>query len=267
MASNAQMAEIRSATGELVRLAGRDLDDFWNALFRSLSPTDFRDELLRFYPDLITTYGDTAGVLGADWYDLMTRAKRQGVSAAQFRATIAMPAPDEQSIGSAKWALGPLFDEQADSTMTLARLHGSMQRLVMQPFRDSIWYAAASDPVRTGVLRRPTGAETCKFCVMLASRGPVYSYRASGASSAGAVVGRGSTRSGFDEAGVRLSGGIGQGIQARGRQELGNDFHDDCNCEVVVIQSAGDIPEDYDQQKYLELYQQKSGVGRDIPVD
>ena len=81
------------------------------------------------------------------------------------------------------------------------------------------------------------------------------------------MVGRGSTRSGFDEAGVRLSGGIGQGIQARGRQELGNDFHDDCNCEVVVIQSAGDIPEDYDQQKYLELYQQKSGVGRDIPVD
>ena len=267
MATTAQVAEIREATGQLVTLAGRELDEFWNALFQSMSPEDFRDELLKFYPDLITAYGDTAGVLGSDWYEVLRSARKQGVSAAQFRATIAIPAPDEQSIRAAKWALGPFFDEQADSVLSLNRLQGTMQRLVMQPFRDSIWYAAASDPVRTGVLRKPTGLITCKFCVMLASRGPVYSYSASGTSTAGSVVGRGSTRTGFGAAGNRLSGGIGGGIVARGKQPLANEYHDDCDCVPVVIQSPADFPEDYDQKVFERLYAEGSGVGRDIPTD
>ena len=267
MASTAQVSEIRTATGQLVKLAGKELDDFWNALFQSMSPEDFRDELLKFYPDLITAYGDTAGVLGSDWYDQLRAAKRQGVSAKQFRATIAMPAPDEQSIRAAKWALGPLFDEQADSALSLDRLQNSMQRLVLQPFRDSIWNAAASDPVRTGVLRKPTGLVTCRFCVMLASRGPVYHFTASGDSTAGNTVGRGSTRSGFDAAGNRLSGGRGGGIVARGNQPLGNRYHDDCDCVPVIIQSPADYPEDYDQKAYERLYQEGSGVGRDLPTD
>ena len=267
MATTAQVAEIRLATGELVKLAGRELDQFWNALFQSMSPEDFRDELLKFYPDLITTYGDTAGVLGADWYDVLRSARNQGVSAAQFRATIAIPVPDEQSIRAAKWGLGPFFDEQADSALSLSRLQGTMQRLVTQPFRDSIWYAAASDPVRTGVLRKPTGLVTCKFCVMLASRGPVYSYSASGASTAGSTVGRGSTRTGFGAAGNRLSGGIGGGVIARGKQPLGNEYHDDCDCVPVVIQSPADFPEDYDQKAFERLRAEGSGVGRDIPTE
>ena len=267
MASAAQVTEIRQATGQLVALAGRELDEFWNSLFQSMSPEDFRDELLKFYPDLITTYGDTAGVIGADWYEVLRSARNQGVSAAQFRATIAIPVPDEQSIRAAKWALGPFFDEQADSALSLDRLQGTMQRLVTQPFRDSIWYSAASDPVRTGVLRKPTGLSTCKFCVMLASRGPVYSYSASGTSTAGSVVGRGSTRTGFGAAGNRLSGGIGGGIVARGKQPLANEYHDDCDCVPVVIQSPADFPEDYDQKVFERLYAEGSGVGRDIPTD
>ena len=192
MATSAEVEEIRSALAEVTVLAGRDLDEFWNALYTTDDPIAFRDELLRFFPDLITTYGDTAAVLGADWYDMMRQAQRQGVSVQQFRATIAMPAPDEQSIAAAKWALGPFFDEQADSSLSLDMLHGIMDRLVKQPFRDSIWYSAASDPVRTGVLRMPSGSDTCPFCVMLASRGPVYSVSASGRNTAGGVVGRGS---------------------------------------------------------------------------
>jgi hypothetical protein len=266
VATTAQVTEIRQATGELVKLAGRELDEFWDALFQSMSPEDFRDELLKFYPDLITAYGDTAGVIGADWYEVLRSARKQGVSAARFRATIAIPAPDEQSIRAAKWALGPFFDEQADSVLSLNRLQSTMQRLVMQPFRDSIWYAAASDPVRTGVLRKPTGLFTCKFCVMLASRGPVYSYAASGASTAGSVIGRGSTRTGFDGEGNRISGGIGGGIVPRGKQPLGNAYHDDCDCVPVVIQSSADIPEDYDQKVFERLYAEGSGVGRDLPV-
>lgn len=266
MATAAQVVEVRTALQQLTTLAGRELDQFWNALFSSLSPNDFRDELVRFFPELVTAYGDTAGVIGADWYDEVRRAQRQGVSAQQFRAVIAMPAPTEQSIASAKWALGSLFDEQADSLLTLSKLQGTLQRLVSQPFRDSIWYAAASDPVRTGVLRMPSGRETCKFCVMIASRGPVYSVSASGFTTAGQVSGRGSTRTGFDASGRRLSGGRGGGILARGAQPLGNEYHDDCDCVPVIIQDRSDYPENYDRQAFVELYQQKSGIGRDLPT-
>lgn len=267
MATSAQVNEIRAASDGLVALAGRELDEFWNALFQSMSPLDFRDELLKFYPDLIAAYGETAGVLGADWYDVLRAARKQGVSAAQFRAAIAMPAPDEQSIKAAKWALGAYFDEQADSSLSLAQLQGTMQRLVMQPFRDSIWFAAASDPVRTGVLRKPAGLVTCRFCVMLASRGPVYSYSAAGRSSAGAAIGRGSTRTGLDASGKRLGGGVGGGIVARGNQPLGNSYHDDCDCVPVIITSKADFPEDYDQKHFERLYRQGSGVGRDLTAD
>ena len=267
MATLAQISEIRDATTQLVSLAGRELDEFWDALYGTLSPEEFRDELLKFFPDLITTYGDTSGVLGADWYDQLRQAQRQGVSVAQFRAVIAMPAADEQSIGAAKWALGPTFDDQADSILTLERLQGSLQRLVKQPFRDSIWFAAANDPVRTGVLRLPTGLVTCKFCVMLASRGAVYSERASGRNSAGGVVGRGSDRTGFDTSGRRLSGGIGGGVQARGAQALGNKYHDDCDCTPVIVQSPDDYPEGYDRSVFERLYADGSGIGRDLPVE
>lgn len=267
MATSAQLAEIRDATNQLVTLAGRELDEFWDALYEALSPEDFRDELLAFFPDLITTYGDTAGVIGADWYEQLRSAQRQGVSVAQFRAVIALPAPDEQSIATAKWALGPTFDDQVDSILTLERLKASLQRLVNQPFRDSIWYAAADDPVRTGVLRMPAGLVTCRFCVMLASRGPVYSVSASGSSSAGVVGGRGSERTGFDASGNRLSGGIGGGIKARGSQPVGNRYHDDCDCVPVLVQSPADLPETYSQKHFEELYSQGSGIGRDLPTE
>lgn len=267
MATTAQLAEIRDATNQLVKLAGRELQDFWAALYGTLTPTEFRDELLRFFPDLVTTYGDTAGVIGADWYEQLRRAQRQGVSVEQFRAVIAMPAPDVQSIAAAKWALGATFDDQADSILTLERLTASLQRLVNQPFRDSIWFAAADDPVRTGVLRMPAGLVTCRFCVMLAARGPVYSVSASGSSSAGLVLGRGSTRTGFDLTGRRLSGGVGGGITARGAQPVGNRYHDDCDCVPVIIQSPDDYPETYSQKHFEDLYAQGSGVGRDLPAD
>lgn len=267
MASSAQVSEVRSATNELVRLAGRDLEEFWRALYGALSPIEFRDELLKFFPDLATTYGDPAGVIGADWYDELRRVQRQGVTVDQFRAVIAMPAPDEQSIAAAKWALGPTFAEEPDGELSLSRLQEVLQRLVTQPFRDSIWYAAASDPVRTGVLRMPAGLVTCRFCVMLASRGPVYSYSASGGSTAGSTVGRGSDRSGFDASSNRLSGGIGGGIVSRGSQPLGNSYHDGCDCVPVIIQSPDDYPETYDQKHFQRLYAEGSGVGRDLPVD
>lgn len=267
MVDAATLTDYTTARRELVRLAQNDLTAFWDALLGSTSEADFATELLKFFPDLLTSYGESAAVLGADFYNEMRRAARQGVTGKQFQAVIAMPAPDEQSIRAAKWALGSLYGEEPNAPLTLSKLNGIVQRLVTQPFRDSIWYSAAADPVRTGIQRVPTGADTCAFCVMLASRGPVYSVSASGFDTGATVVGRGSTRTGYDASGRRLSGGVGGGIRARGKQPLGNRFHDDCDCVTVLIQTPADYPPGFSLQHYRDLYSRGAGVGRFAPAE
>lgn len=254
MATAEQVSEFRQANRALVQLAQRDLRDFWAALRLSDDPTRVRNDLLEFFPELVQSYGDTAAVIGADWYDVLRDAP---ASAGSFRAAIAAPADTVQAQQSARWAIAPLFIEDPDTA--LSRLLGATQRLVMQPGRDSIWDSAAADPVRTGVARVPSGTTTCQFCVMLASRGPIYQSQVS----AELVVGRGSNRTGYDSSGRRLRGGIGGGVKTRGSQTIGKKFHDHCDCVSVVIRSESDYPAGYDPEALYEVYQRGEGIGVD----
>lgn len=246
------MKEFREANQALVALAQRDLADFWNSLRLSGDPATVRDELVSFFPDLVQGYGDTAAVLGADWYDLLRDVPS---SARSFGAVIADPLPAEQAEQTARWAIAPLFVEQPDDA--LARLLGATHRMVLQPGRDSVWDSAQMDSFRTGVARVPSGTTTCKFCVMLASRGAVYQSQVS----AELVVGRGSNRTGYDANGKRLRGGIGGGVKPRGKRDLGRKFHDRCDCVSVVVRSPSDYPEGYDPEALYSLYQEGVGIG------
>lgn len=202
-------------------LARRDLRQFWEALSLT-DPTRVRDVLVEFLPELVAPYGEAAALLGADWYDSLRPAGRVA-----FRAALASPVQAEQASAAARWAIGPLFQAEPDPVVALSNLMGSTQRLVLQPGRDSVWNAARNDPVRSSFARVPSGVTTCKWCVMLASRGFVY-------------------RS--DEA-------AGQGRQ----------FHDDCDCVIVPGTSVDDLPEDYDLDQFKTLYEEGSGLGRDVP--
>lgn len=221
------MREFRLANQSLVLLAQRNLEDFWASLNTLGDPFAVKTALLEFFPELITAYGDAAALLGADWYDELRNVPP---SASSFRALMASPPPGEQSIGAARWALGPLFAEEPDPMGSLERLAGSTQRLVLKAGRDTVWESARSDPVRTGVARVPSGPKTCKFCIMLASRGAVY--------------------------GTELAAG-GEG----------NTYHDDCDCVPTTIRTRNDYPDDHDLKLYERLYAEGSGVGRDIPAD
>src|SRR5690606_31578035 len=106
MATAAQVTEFRQANQALVALAQRDLADFWRSLNLSGDPTRVRDAVLAFFPELLTAYGDTAAVLGADWYDLLRDVP---ASAKSFQAVMGSPASTVQAEQSARWALGPLF--------------------------------------------------------------------------------------------------------------------------------------------------------------
>lgn len=204
-----------------MELARRELAGFFQSLDVWGDPYAVKAALLAFVPDLVQTYGDTAAVLAADYYDMLRDVPP---SAASFRAVLAQPPVTEQVQATTRWAIGPLFSAEPDPVSALSLLSDSAQRLILQSGRDTVFGSAWSDPVTAGVARVPSGADTCEFCVMLASRGPVYRSEASAGES---------TR-----------------------------FHDGCDCTTLVVRVGEPLPDGYDPDRYYDAYMQGSGTGR-----
>lgn len=230
------MEEFRTASQTLVTLAQTQLRDLLSAFTSASSPEAVRDALLRYFPDFMTTFGDTSAVLGADFYDMV---RDLPPSAGTVRAVFAQPAKVKQSEGVVRWAVGSLFTQEPSWNSFESALLGSAQRLILQPGRETIDLLSQRD-ARSGAVaavgwsrqvhpERAQSRKSCDFCIMLAGRGPVYRSQ----EAAGAVVGRGSTRTGLDDNGTRLTGGIGGGVRARGDRALAASFHDECNCVTV----------------------------------
>lgn len=258
MATASQVAEFRQANQDLTLLAQSQLRDFLSSFRLDGDPVRVRNALLQFFPELVTSYGDVSALLATDFYDMVRDVPP---SAASFRAAFAAPVDVAATEGAVRWAVGPLFD--LDEPLFVSHILGATQRLVSERGRGSIFESAAGDPIRTGVARVPQGLSTCRFCIMLASRGAVYRSEVS----AELVVGRGSNRTGYDANGKRLIGGIGGGVKARGTKPLAEQFHDNCDCTTVTIRSDRDWPEGHDLEAFRDLYKKGSGVGRDIPTD
>ena len=112
-----------------------------------------------------------------------------------------------------------------------ALLGRKIQRLIMQPARDTIADSVERDPSDARWARVPKGEVTCAFCMVMASRGAVYLTRAAAVS----VVGR-------------------RG-RTRGKRALGEDYHDFCDCEAVPMWDDSDYPEHYDPDAFYEMYE------------
>ena len=211
MATMAQLDTFQGNLNALVTLAQRDLSDFW----RTIDTTDItfvRMMLEEFYPDLVQTYGSTAAVLAADFFDELRDVPP---SAGRFRAVLAEPVAVDDAMVAARWGIAPLLGGQPDRAAALTHVADATQRLILQPARSTIITSAFKDSVRTGVARVPNG-DTCAFCLMLASQGPVYTN---------------------DPASV----------------DIGK-FHTKCNCKLVTIRTPEDVPEGYDPDALYEKY-------------
>lgn len=213
MATLEQVDAFRINTAALVTLAQKDLADFW----RTLDTTDARFTqimLAEFYPDLVQTYGSTAALLAADYYDEL---RDLPPTVKRFNAVMDEPVNVDQALSVARWGLGPLFSASPDPLSALTLISDATQRLVLQPARNTVVNSTFRDPVRTGFARVPSGATTCAFCLMTASRGAVYSSKQA----------------------------AGYGM---------NKFHTKCDCAVVPMRSEADVPEGYDPDELYEKY-------------
>jgi len=222
---------------DLFHLTNRVRQDLSGFLYqiRDLPVADVRMLLSQVIPDLVGPYMTAAGELSASWYeDLRAVVAARGSFHAQASTRWVGEA---QATAISRWAVAPLADAD-DVAGTLARLAGAAQRMLFDAARGVVEGNVARDPVVVGYQRMPRPG-CCAFCGMLAARGAVY--RSS--ESAGGVVGRGSTRTGYDDAGTRLTGGIGGGVKARGVMNLGDRFHDDCYCVVMPVYFGTEMAE------------------------
>lgn len=171
MATAADVAEFRSTQRDLVAVALDELVRWWQEFIGSLTGDVPVPEIEAFTASLVGLYGDAAALGAADWYEeLRESAGARG----RFRARMADPAPAGQARAVARWAVGPLFGAEPDSAKALEHLSGGVQRLVLQPARQTIADNVDRDPADARWARVPSGATTCAFCRLLASRGAVY---------------------------------------------------------------------------------------------
>lgn len=232
----------------LTSLARNDLAAFLFQV-RGLPVAEIRDLLIQVIPDMVDPYISASGDLAATWYEDLRRVV--GARGTFYTEGASTGVQTGRANALARWAVGPLAGEVADEDLTLSRLGGAVQRMIYDASRGVVEGNAVRDPVRVGYQRMARG-DCCAFCGMLASRGAVYRS----AETAGGVVGRGSTRSGYDSAGNRLSGGIGGGVKARGLRSLGGKYHDDCHCVAMPVFAGTEIAEiaRLDAQKWDEKY-------------
>lgn len=189
-------------------LALRDLGAWWETA-KSLSPSVLQAEAEAFLPSLAEAYGEVSSVSAADFYDA---ARAESVADGRFAASLAPSGAAEQAARQVGWATAPLFAR--DPASSLSRMGSVVDAAALQDGRDTIIHNSLRDRSRPRWARVPVG-KTCAFCILLASRGPVY----------------------------------------RSADTAGRDFHASCDCQPVPSWDHGkDLPPSYDEGELFGLY-------------
>lgn len=155
----------------------------------------------------------------------------------------------------AGWAMRESVIERGGALLMYSMLSGGLTRILSEISADTMIGNAAIQTQRMRSQRVPS-AGCCAFCGMLASKFAGYSSEAS----AGKVVGRGqpvdATILGYTERGVaiRKSGGQARGLRERGSRAIGEDFHDDCRCKVVIVTEENEVQLRADADQYYDSY-------------
>ena len=200
MPTAAQINPLRSNLATVTRLARRELDAFWATLDLQ-NMVEGRRALEEFFPILVEQYGNVASIVAADWYEDVYQ---------EYSTLVNADVNTDQVNARMRWAITQAFG--GDPDQALATLGLVTDELVKQFGRDTVMLSAGSNG--RAFARVPTGAETCEFCLMLASRGFVYKT----SSSAGELA----------------------------------KFHGDCDCAIVA--EDGVIPDDYDPDELYDRY-------------
>lgn len=239
-------AESRFIKAQLGQQAKEDMIRLWDAAGR-LEDIDFAVYVADAFPDLAGAAHQLAAEVAATFFE-------ENFPDIATDAVPAEPLVAEKLKKSAEWALG------ADGTKALDRLQGTLQRAVLDGFRQTTVWNAERNGMRWIRVAR---ANACAFCRMLASRSTVSDDLYRSKEAALGVVGRSvnlsiadrrmiaSNQMSREEALYRrdqmqLTYQIGKrkgsprGRALRGARKLGEKYHDDCFCDAKAIPVGAD---------------------------
>lgn len=188
-----------------------------------MPPALQRDALLELVPALIDKYGDTSSEAAAQWYE---QVREKWFTDDGYEAVVAEPVSHDALTSSVRAKANMLWpqDEDYDPEGYLRYLTEVVDRNVKRGGRDTIIANGRRDRRKPRFARVPSGAKTCAFCSMLASRGFVYLSE-------------------------QTAGALGQ-------------YHADCDCEIVPSWDKSPKVEGYDPEvlyKDYELARRQAG--------
>jgi hypothetical protein len=214
MVDRSSLEQFRQDNSQLSQLVRAELEAFFLSLDLT-KPELVRDALLEFVPLLTQEYGAVAATLAADWYEDLRGAS--GV-AGRFTAITAGNIPTGAVEAKVRYLAGHLWTPEPAEM--LGALLTAADKYVKQPGRDTMAANAKREGVRFA--RVPSGAKTCSWCLILASRDAVYVSR-------------------------RSAGDLGNGH--------GDGYHGDCDCLVTPIRKSSDYPEGYLPDDHYAMYE------------
>ncbi len=128
-----------------------------------------RDIVLQALAAIMPTYTDAAAQIGADMYDAV---RKEAVGEAMGATAMSGYEPDA-TIGAIKAFVQDIVEGKTAEQFNrkvLARVDRDIRRAENMSVAEN----AMRDPLKPKYARVPSGSETCGFCIMLASRGFVY---------------------------------------------------------------------------------------------
>lgn len=204
--------QYRDANDGLSVMVKRELTGFFGSLDLT-RPEAVRDALLEFVPLLVEQYGPVAESLAVEFYNEQRAASGNRGSFVAKAATGGIPTGAVES--KVRYLAGALWTPEP--VKMLGGLLLAVDKYVKQPGRDTIAFNAKREGVAWA--RVPTGAKTCSFCLMLASRDAVYASERS----------------------------------AKFKAD-GEKYHGDCDCQPIRIGHGDEYPAGYLPSNYYEMY-------------
>lgn len=162
-----QLARTQNRAGDI---AERRLRALWKRL-----PLDdlgtLEDALYQLYPRLVEESAEVASSAALEWYEKQREA--EGV-AKTYSPAMPTGLVDENEAAAIVGAAIRDLREGTGRARVLARLTDGARKLISDSGRATTQHAAERDPSKPRYARVPTGAETCAWCMLWASRGFVY---------------------------------------------------------------------------------------------
>jgi hypothetical protein len=175
--------DLVEANRAIRRLSADEVASLWATLdLEDVEAT--KVALLRVMPSIVFKYGDMAAAIAADLYDEWRSTVRE---AGKYRALMADIADVSKVEASTRYAVGGLYRDPMDAASVLALLQSDVvERHSLNAGRETIALNVQQDPARPRWARVPVGV-TCKWCLMLGSRGfkPGLGYRSEITAAAG----------------------------------------------------------------------------------